>query len=52
MLGLSLLHLKQYRRAEAMLKKAMLYAKSLLKVKIVKASDLYVDDLSETGKFS
>ncbi|KAF2366018.1 Tetratricopeptide-like helical domain [Trinorchestia longiramus] len=47
MLGFSLQHLKQHRRAEAMLKKSLLYAKSLLKVKIVKASDLYVEGLTE-----
>ncbi|KAA0185127.1 hypothetical protein HAZT_HAZT010961 [Hyalella azteca] len=47
MLGLSLQQLKQYRRAEAMLKKSVIYAKSLLKGKIVKASDLYIEGLTE-----
>uniref|UniRef100_A0A6A7G3T2 Anaphase-promoting complex subunit 7-like n=2 Tax=Hirondellea gigas TaxID=1518452 RepID=A0A6A7G3T2_9CRUS len=47
MLGFSIQQLKQFRRAEFMLKKAMLYAKSLLKSKIIKATDVYTDGMTE-----
>lgn len=49
MVGLSLKKLRHYKRAEILLKKAMLYGKSLIKAKLVKSSDVYTEGMSEIG---
>lgn len=49
LLGLSQQQLRQHRRAEATLKKAMQYAKSLLKIKVVKSTDVYTEGMTEIG---
>lgn len=49
MVGLSLKQLRQFKRAEVLLKKAMHYAKTLIKAKLVKSADIYLEGMTEIG---
>ena len=50
MVGFSLKHLQHHKRAEVLFKKATLYAKSLIKAKVAKSTNIYDEGMSEIGK--